>query len=694
MVELLERLGVPTGNLIQTREGKEAELRSLLDEFRRYDFTGAVVATMALEGSSSQAIVAFRDGKAAAAAYVFHKPGMKSAGRLYLGDKAVGFLWEDVTFAEAEYGIVTYLDIAKLFGFFKDGGINSASLIPPSWLPKMPRKAKIQGRGEVCARMMHWDREGYDVTTLLNMWSRDPEQARRALPYFQRTIDRAQSIREAIDTMNCTGFEREAHSILRKLRYPSHVPEAERELELLTESLGGQKRGMKERRIRDQVIRDRSVAMEDHVYDILLRHGHSEPASMAHPAPLESVLDPRFTFESFVEGPSNQFAKAAALAVAGDLGGVYNPLFIFSRSGMGKTHLEQAVGNRVLQRQPEGDVVYCQADLFENGLLEAVAENRLNEFREGFAGCDLLMVDDVQFLAGRERAQEEIIHILNSVVSHGGHVIITSDLLPREIPSLSDRLITRFESGLIIDIQPPDLGTRIAILGNRVRDLNSHVPDEVIEFVAQLCHGSVRELNGSLNRLLAFSSLMGKEVTMDLASEVLSYKAQTRSEELPRMLLSRGHSYLFEEWKPEVSYQMMARKLAEGYSGLAISRTNPRFIRDRLPEGSAQVFWLTDHESDSEETVGPSLERIMLLIEKFLAENDGAVVLIDDVHYLLSNVSFDGFIRFVRKVVDQVSDHNSIFLVSADPAGLGEKERSILEREMEVMKTVTDVRVS
>ncbi|HEX7089291.1 MAG TPA: chromosomal replication initiator protein DnaA [Longimicrobiales bacterium] len=245
------------------------------------------------------------------------------------------------------------------------------------------------------------------------------------------------------------------------------------------------------------------------------------PPMPASPTVLGTSLNERYTFERFVVGSNNQLAAAACRAVAETPARMYNPLFIYGGVGLGKTHLMHAIGHAVLARQPDRRVAYVSSERFTNDLIASIQEGRMAEFRRRYRDIDVLLIDDVQFLGEKERTQEEFFHTFNALYEAQRQIVLTSDRPPKEIPGLEERLVSRFEWGLVTDIKPPDLETRAAILRKKAEEDQLVLADEVLDFIARNCRSSVRELEGAIIKLLAYSSLTRREITIDLAREAL-----------------------------------------------------------------------------------------------------------------------------------------------------------------------------
>ena len=243
-------------------------------------------------------------------------------------------------------------------------------------------------------------------------------------------------------------------------------------------------------------------------------------------------LNRKYTFEEFVSGSSNQFAYAAAMAVASNPATTYNPLFIYGGVGLGKTHLVNAIGNAILKKSPQMRICYYTSEKFMNELINSLRYNRMDEFRNKFRSMDVLLIDDIQFIAGKERTQEEFFHTFNALYESHKQIIVTSDKFPKDIPGLEERLRSRFEWGLIADIQAPDVETKLAILKMKAEQNSINLPEDVALFLANSICNNVRELEGYLIRIGAYASLTSVPVSLEMARDVLKDILIERNREL------------------------------------------------------------------------------------------------------------------------------------------------------------------
>jgi len=272
------------------------------------------------------------------------------------------------------------------------------------------------------------------------------------------------------------------------------------------------------------------------------------PKRTARRSTSSNSLNAKYTFDSFVAGAGNQLAHAASLAVAEQISKAYNPFFVYGGVGLGKTHLLHAIGHHVLERESLVRVSYVSSEKFTNDLINAIRFDATTEFRNRYRSVDVLLIDDIQFIAGKERTQEEFFHTFNDLYNSSKQIVLTSDSIPKEIPGLEERLRSRFEWGLIADIQPPDLETKAAILRKKAQAEGVQIPDEVSLFIATNVKSNVRELEGYLVRIVAYASLTNQAITLDLAREVLKELVNgDRTITIPRILEVVGDFYRIKE---------------------------------------------------------------------------------------------------------------------------------------------------
>lgn len=267
----------------------------------------------------------------------------------------------------------------------------------------------------------------------------------------------------------------------------------------------------------------------------------------------QRMLNPKYTFDTFVIGNGNRFAHAASLAVAEAPAKAYNPLFIYGGVGLGKTHLMHAIGHYVIEHNPEARVVYLTSEKFTNEFINSIRDNKAVHFRNKYRNVDVLLIDDIQFLAGKEQTQEEFFHTFNALHDEAKQIVISSDRPPKEIPTLEDRLRSRFEWGLITDITPPDLETRIAILRKKAKAEGLNIPNEVMLYIANQIDTNIRELEGALIRIVAYSSLINQDMNADLAAEALkdiipSSKPKTITIQDIQMTVGRHYNVKLEDF--------------------------------------------------------------------------------------------------------------------------------------------------
>lgn len=278
----------------------------------------------------------------------------------------------------------------------------------------------------------------------------------------------------------------------------------------------------------DFVITHEKKQQENVAMSLPAEKDSRHPKKSLRVQPLTS-LNPNYTFERFVIGASNQFAHAASVAVAEQPAKNYNPLFIYGGVGLGKTHLLNAIGLHTLTTNPDMNVFYVSAESFMNELINCIRFDKMPKFREKYRNIECLLIDDIQFIAGKERTQEEFFHTFNSLHDSGKQIVVTSDKFPKEIPNLESRLRSRFEWGLIADIQPPEIETKVAIIEKKAQENNINLPANVAYYIASNAESNIREMEGFLLRTVAYASLKHREIDMELVRDVLKHVIRSNS---------------------------------------------------------------------------------------------------------------------------------------------------------------------
>jgi chromosomal replication initiator protein len=301
-----------------------------------------------------------------------------------------------------------------------------------------------------------------------------------------------------------------------------------------------------------------------------------------------SILNPKYTFDTFVIGNSNRLAHAASVAVAEAPAQAYNPLFLYGGVGLGKTHLMHAIGHYILSQNPSSRVLYVSSEKFTNELINAIKDDRNEEFRAKYRNIDVLLIDDIQFIGGKERTQEEFFHTFNALYEANKQIVISSDRPPRDIPTLEDRLRSRFEWGLTADIQFPDLETRIAILKKKAQMENVSIPDDVLVFIADKVVSNIRELEGALNKVIAYASLTDTPISVDLCTEALKEllsSSNNRIIDIPHIIESvsryfdlQPEDFISQKRNRNISYpRQIAMYLSREITGTSLPKIGEEF---------------------------------------------------------------------------------------------------------------------
>ena len=403
-----------------------------------------------------------------------------------------------------------------------------------------------------------------------------------------------------------------------------------------------------------------------------------------------------FNFSTFVVYPQNQFTHAAAESLAKNEESSYNPLFIHSGSGLGKTHILHAIGNRATELDPSLKVLYTTAERFTNDLINAIRDNAKEAFQAKFRNVDILLIDDIHFLAGQERTQEEFFHTFNSLLNSGKKIVITCDRPPTELSTLQNRIISRFKGGLITDIKSPEYETRMAILRRKTQRLDVEVPDSVVDLLARNYSDSIRELEGGLNEVVGYSTLTKTPITIEMAHNVLNLPmggigaAGTGQGQQPDSMdddldmeftppaFEWGVTYLSKEDDPGVAYNFYS-KLASIHDHLCISRVHPTKLesRYRLPQES--VIWLS--KSGEPNSQPPTnIGKIAHTINHFIKKSEASVIILDGLEYLISNNDFPVVMRMLDDIQESIVINQSIMIIPISPTVFSKKELTLLER--------------
>lgn len=276
----------------------------------------------------------------------------------------------------------------------------------------------------------------------------------------------------------------------------------------------------------------------------------------------KNKLNANFTFNTHIEGKSNQIARAATNSVGENPGKAYNPLFIYGGVGLGKTHLMHAAGNLICSNKPRARVAYIHSERFVSDMVKAIQSNKMDGFKSYYRSLDALLIDDIQFFAGKEQSQEEFFHTFNNLLESGSQIIITSDKFPKEINNLQERIISRFESGLLVRIDPPELETRVAILQQKAESKNIKLSDEVAFLVAKKIRSNVRELEGALHRLIASANFTKREIDIDLAKETLQDLTQFQSRQVTIENIQKTVAHYFQMRVVDLNSKKRSRQIA------------------------------------------------------------------------------------------------------------------------------------
>jgi chromosomal replication initiator protein DnaA len=722
---LSTELRIPEGIIVRTARGGPDVLGGILDNLKQFSFSGYVKVALKKESLSSTGYIVMEAGEPTMSIYQFEKKEPRDMKRIYAGDKAIRFVWEDAQDKLSLIELHSRVPKEEFDRRFPDAKLQEAAefrskatkqQVVRKAAPKQeeppPREAEEAGEeDDTLKEIRKMRQEGYVVDDLEKLYKTDKEAATKGVEKYRWNIEELVEIGRLLDDIPRDGFEDEIDRLRQKLNDPARLEDVRVDIAKFKETARKriERTRLAEKKIEDELRKKKAGDKSGDLYQLIMEYKEgqeegAEPASVCEKC--GGTLDDEgvcqkcsggagggvpkddLGFENFVVGGGNKFAFAAAAAVAESPDKAYNPLFLYGRSGLGKTHLLSAIAKRIAQNAPEGSVVLISAEKFTEDLERAIKADEIHEFRDGLRGKKALILDDFQFLLGKEAAQGELLYLLDEIKRGGGQIVIASDRLPKEIPRLLESLSAKIQGGLIADLQPLDEHTRLDILKSKAKGKGKEIPEDVLRFITDKIPGNVREMESALNRLIAFATVMKVEIDLRLADEVLTptLTAPEEAHEAPKQAdVKPGHSYLIEEEHIGGSVKIYTKKVDEGFRGLEISRLNPRQVRQDFG-AKGEILWLTDKDSKTEKTVPPSLEVIIHKVEECMAPGDKVVLLIDGLQYLISNTSFESVLRFIRRLIDDFSESSSIMMLSVSPGTLNTQELSILERELETVR--------
>jgi chromosomal replication initiator protein DnaA len=720
-------LRIPEGIIVRTAKGGPDSLKSILADLKQYSFSGYLKVRLEKDIMSSIGYVVVEHGTPAMAIYEFEKSKPRELKRIYTGERSLRFILEDSQDKTSVIEIHSRVAKEEFERRFPDALIGQGE----------PMAKEVGGRARVLQQAVEveeqleekadpskekvdqWRRKGFMVDALTEALGDGSDAFGAAVASFEKDVQRLTQFEVMLNNFPVLGHELEIAEIRSKLNDPSRIAEIESDIEFLQEKVRRriQKRKTEEASIKEEMEKKKQEERAGDVYDLILKYqtGTEETAEERTDAcprcggrlnedglcdkcsskeeaampPYAKPLVREMTFENFVVGPGSKFPFTVASAVATGPKAQYNPLLILGGSGLGKTHLLSAIGHKLAEGEGDQRVLFLPSDRIVDAFDRAKKDAGLiRSIRDDLRGADLLLIDDMQFLAASQTTQDEMVRVIDYLVEEGKQVVLASDRVPAQVPGLSDRLNARIQKGLTVDLQPPDLETRMRILEVKSAEKKLKLGPDLISYIAERVTTNVRELEGTLNKIVAFSSIMKMEIDLNLVSDILKPLTpvqETRKEIMKEVKVSPGHCYLIEEEKPMYSNVLLARKMKDdGFRGMVITRMNPKRIRDEF-EDMPEILWLTDKDSSSEKTIPPSLEMIIHTIQGFMEGEEPTMVILDGIQYLISSTNFDSVLRFLRSLIDEISESKCILALSLSPETLLPQEVSILEREMEVL---------
>ncbi|MEW5936434.1 MAG: DnaA/Hda family protein [Candidatus Thermoplasmatota archaeon] len=689
------QLKAPNGRGAKSTTGGADVIKKLLAGLKKMKFTGQVRVELDTGGLLRTGHIVLKGGELAIAIHTIKAGESEEYAK---GMEALKRAWEDSYNPNAMIDVRRLERVDDILSDYPGAGIEGK--------PKREGKVALrwgrgEEKGEIERRIEVYKKDGYDVSALQEALARGDEEGWATMVRFESSIPMVKAVEAQLPSLVGRGVDEDLDLLRAILRDPLRAGEAERMLASIRERLAERaKAGAPIVEMRE-VVRAHGEIIQElvkcEVCGKMVRQGAPCPLCgnvpeeiIPPPKPSRPGLNPGLTFERFVVGSTNRLAHASAMTVATKYYEEYNPLFIYAGAGLGKTHLLSAIGNEVVLREPARNVVYLSAKEFADQLMDAIRDGKLEELRGRLNSADLLLIDDVHFLAQTEAAQDELFHVFNELRERKRQIVLASDRHPKDITGLAERLISRFESGLVIDIQPPDIETRVAILAQRCGERGLEIEEVVLREIATRVARNVRKLEGALSKLSLYAQISNLPITKELVVEALKDEfTEEDGRRLPappqKASLVPSHSYLVVEEKPALCFSLVADLLSKGYTAMIVTRTKPERLLETYDLKGASLLWLTDKESATEETIGPSLEKIVYRFTDVITLQKESVLLLDGIEYLIGNNNFEAVLRFLRHLIDDVAESKCIFLLSVTPSTIAENEQKMIEREMEIL---------
>ncbi len=644
---VIKDLELPEGKAIKVAKGGPEALRKVLTLLSKRGFTGYIkIESKAGRGT---AFLVLRDGS--------------RAMTLYYGPD--GFL-------TGKAALPGFKDLAKDKDTLIEVHTNQTLEPLLESLPKGRGKPSPPGMGAFKRKLEEWKAQGHDVAELEGKMGQSLSKVIKAFAEYKEGMKAREE------------DEAEGAKLIEEAKFELLTEEPKEEPEVAVPEKATAPKRKKPRARKKSTTRKEAAEKKPAAKEAV----EAEAVSRAPTSPDTGMQD-RYTFDTFIVGDSNRFAHAACTTISEGSVDPYSPLFLVGGPGLGKTHLLHALARQFEKRNPDAKVTYLTASQFRDEMEKASNGGHLADFRKSLLEKDILLLDNVQDLEGKRKVQEEIFSLFEDFHQKGKPIALAADRRPSEMSGLDSRLISRFESGLVADLQPPNPEIRMGFLRGRLDARGVSIPERVTKYLADRYTFDLRELEGGLNKVLAYSKATNKPVSLSLAKEALGAPPPSTPPQSHASLAFEpipGHSYLCREERGDSPYRMFAKRIRH-VKGLLITRTNPSRVKETHGLEGAEILWLTDKSESSESTVGPVLERLMYKLESFMITGGQGIILLEGVEYLKSNNGFESVLKFVRRLVDEISESDFTFILTVNPATIEMRELKILENELEAYPT-------